>query len=93
MRDIVILCLLNFYVSSQLHQEECTKFVSIYKVIHHQNRNVKVIIQADKYMRIHRTSNMQDEARNVNSTREAIYCNVSDVLQRIQGLVLRHKKC
>jgi hypothetical protein len=59
--------------------------VSVYKGIHGQNRNVKVKIQADKYMRIHRTSNMQGAARNVVSAKKVIYCKVSDGLQRIQG--------
>ena len=43
--------------------------ISVYKGIHGQNRNVKVKIQADKYMRL---------------TRKVIYCKVLNGLQRIQ---------
>ena len=48
-----------------VHQQKCILLVSIYKGIHGQNRNVKVKIQADKYTRIHRTSNMQGDAIHV----------------------------
>ena len=62
------------------HQQKYIPLLFKYKCIYGQNRNVKVKIQANKYTRIHRTSNIQGDTRNVSFTRKAIYCKVSDRL-------------
>jgi hypothetical protein len=62
--------------------------VSIYKGIHDQNRKVKFKIQVNKYMRMHRTSNMHSDTRNVYSTIHATIYNTLHEMPRIQDHVL-----